>query len=113
MERYAVDQRCRRAALVGYFGEAVLRCAGCDICSRRPPRPLRVAEADSRLARLRVALCHLEAPWGGCPIAPEVLRRLAMVPPVTEAQLGRVEGVGPVLAQRCGRTILRALGNAC
>lgn len=111
MEHFAKDRRCRRSALVGYFGEAVARCAGCDICSRSAPRPLRVAEAESRLARLCLALRHIEAPWRGGPIDPEVLRRLAIAPPATEAQLGNVEGVGPLLAERYGGTILRALGT--
>lgn len=111
MERYAKDHCCRRCALVGYFGESVSRCAGCDVCSRQPPRPLRAAEADARLARLRLSLRHLDAPWHGCPIDPQVLRRLAMVPPLTEAQLANVEGVGPVLAARLGGTILRALSG--
>jgi ATP-dependent DNA helicase RecQ len=43
MERYASDMRCRRAALVGYFGEELERCSGCDWCDggRKPERPLR------------------------------------------------------------------------
>jgi ATP-dependent DNA helicase RecQ len=43
MERYAVDQVCRRAALVGYFSEQLKGCAGCDRCDhgagRRPGVP--------------------------------------------------------------------------
>ena len=112
MERYARDRACRRAALISYFGERLARCAGCDVCSRLPPRPLVSAEADRRLTRLRLALGHLEAPWGRCPLEPEVLRRLAAHPPETEAALARVDGVGAVVARRFSRTILRALGAA-
>ncbi|HEU4699930.1 MAG TPA: RecQ family ATP-dependent DNA helicase [Gemmatimonadales bacterium] len=35
MERYAAGRGCRRAALVGYFGERLGRCAGCDRCDGR------------------------------------------------------------------------------
>lgn len=111
MERYARENRCRRTALVGYFGEALPRCAGCDVCSNRVPRSIPSPAADDRLSRLHFALRHLDAPWQGCPIDPEVLRRLAVAPPVSEAQLAEVEGVGPVLAARLGGTILRALGT--
>jgi ATP-dependent DNA helicase RecQ len=32
MERYASVKRCRRRMLVGYFGEVLDRCSGCDRC---------------------------------------------------------------------------------
>lgn len=111
MERYARDSRCRRDALIGYFGERVPRCAGCDICSSKPPRPIGRPDAERRLARLRLALGHVRAPWGGCPLDPETLRRLAAEPPRTEAGLAAVEGVGQVVAARLGRTILLSLGG--
>ena len=110
MEHYAKDGRCRRSALLAWFGERLVRCAGCDICSRRPPRSLPRPEAEARLSRLRNALAHVEAPWGGCPLEPGTLRRLADDPPDTEAALAAVDGVGAVLARRYGRTILVALG---
>lgn len=43
MERYALDMKCRRAALVGYFGEALSRCSGCDWCDRGPTSHSRLA----------------------------------------------------------------------
>ncbi len=33
MERYASAKRCRRRTLVGYFGEVLDRCSGCDRCA--------------------------------------------------------------------------------
>ena len=39
MESYADGGRCRRAALIGYFGERLEQCAGCDRCDRRSTRP--------------------------------------------------------------------------
>lgn len=34
MEHYARTGRCRRAALIGWFGERLDRCSGCDNCNR-------------------------------------------------------------------------------
>ena len=31
-ERYAAGGECRRRVLIGWFGEALRRCAGCDVC---------------------------------------------------------------------------------
>jgi RecQ family ATP-dependent DNA helicase len=112
MERYAREHRCRRAALIEYFGERIVRCSGCDVCSgHAPARPLPRKDADRRLARLRSALSHLHSPWGGCPLEPQTLRRLSHNPPASEAELAAVEGVGRVIARRFGRTILVALSD--
>jgi ATP-dependent DNA helicase RecQ len=35
VERYARAPRCRRAALLEYFGERLIRCRGCDVCDRK------------------------------------------------------------------------------
>ncbi len=111
MERYAQARRCRRAELIGYFGERIARCSGCDVCSGAPSRALSRPDAERRLTRLRAALGHLGAPWGGCPLEPETLRRLAHQPPANAAELAAVEGVGRVLAGQFGRTILKALAE--
>ena len=42
VERYARRRSCRRAGLLGYFGERIGRCAGCEACARRPPVLARV-----------------------------------------------------------------------
>ena len=34
VERYATTRRCRRRVLLRYFGERLVRCAGCDRCER-------------------------------------------------------------------------------
>jgi ATP-dependent DNA helicase RecQ len=41
MNRYALDQRCRRQALLGYFGEALEPCGDCDVCELPRARRLR------------------------------------------------------------------------
>ncbi|MEO8450265.1 MAG: ATP-dependent DNA helicase RecQ [Gemmatimonadota bacterium] len=38
VERYAAEGRCRRAALLEYFGQKLPRCAGCDVCDGRGRR---------------------------------------------------------------------------
>jgi ATP-dependent DNA helicase RecQ len=112
MERYAESGQCRRAALLGYFGERLTRCSGCDVCSAGPPRALPGADAERRLRRLRLALGSRDAPWGGCLLEPATLRRLADNPPATESALAAVEGVGSVLAGRYSRAILDALADS-
>jgi ATP-dependent DNA helicase RecQ len=36
MRRYVSTRTCRRAVLLDYLGERLLRCSGCDRCGRRP-----------------------------------------------------------------------------
>ena len=43
VERYATDHRCRRRALIGWFGERLRRCSGCDRCSREVTAGIGVA----------------------------------------------------------------------
>jgi superfamily II DNA helicase RecQ len=108
---YARESKCRRAVLVGYFGEQLAGCAGCDRCGRKAlPAPL-TKDIAKQLARLRFALTRSKAPWGGCPIEPQVLLALARKPPSSVAALADVPGVGPALTQRLGGVILRALGG--
>jgi ATP-dependent DNA helicase RecQ len=110
MERYAGGAGCRRRALVGYFGERLAACSGCDRCRAEPPlRPL-PAQVAARLGRLRQALGGRAGPWGGCLLEPDVLLRLARDPPRGAGALADVPGVGPTVAERYGGTILGALG---
>jgi ATP-dependent DNA helicase RecQ len=109
VEGYAREARCRRGRLVGYFGESLKRCAGCDRCGTRPIAASRDREISSRLARLQRALAPRKTVWGGCPLEPDVLLRLAQHPPTDAAALADVAGVGPALTERLGGTILTAL----
>jgi ATP-dependent DNA helicase RecQ len=111
VDHYAADRRCRRAALLAYFGESKARCTGCDVCGRNGPAPVRDRDAERRLARLRVALSHTRALWGGCVLDPEALRRVAVEVPAGAAELAAIPGVGPIVAARYSRTILAALGR--
>jgi hypothetical protein len=73
----------------------------------RLPRP-----AAERLARLVSAVGARRGAWGGALFDPETLVRLALQSPADGAALACVPGVGPVLAERYGATLLRALGAA-
>jgi ATP-dependent DNA helicase RecQ len=109
VEDYARGPSCRRARLVGYFGERLAGCAGCDRCGVTP-KPASVSpDISLRLTRLRRALAGSKSPWGGCPLEPDVLLRLARLPPSDAGALADVPGVGAAVAQRLGATILGAL----
>jgi ATP-dependent DNA helicase RecQ len=109
VEDYAREVRCRRARLIQYFGQRLVQCAGCDGCgTRRVPSP-KDPQVAARLARLRHALGNRTAVWGGCPLEPEVLLKLARIPPANAAALADVPGVGPAIAARLGGAILAAL----
>ena len=108
---YARATSCRRSRLVGYFGETLSRCSGCDCCGAHPKLPRLDREVAGRLSRLRRALVRSKTVWGGCPLEPEVLLSLARCPPATAAALAVVPGVGPALAERLGGAILGALAS--
>ena len=111
VEDYARERRCRRRSLVGYFGESLSRCSGCDRCGTRASRQAADRETTTRLSRLRTALSKKKTPWGGCPLEPDVLLALARCPPSDAAALADVPGVGPALAERLGGAILGALAG--
>jgi ATP-dependent DNA helicase RecQ len=110
MDRYARGTGCRRRALVGYFGEKLARCSGCDRCRPEPSVRALPPSVAARVVRLRQALGGKTGPWGGCLLEPDVLLRLARNPPTTAAALADVPGVGTMIAQQYGATILGALG---
>ena len=111
MTAYLSGGGCRRARLVAYFGEQLLRCAGCDGCGARPLAPRLPEPAAARLARLTEAVGRRRGAWGGALLDPDTLVRLALHPPADGAALGAVPGVGSLLAERIGGTLLAALGR--
>jgi ATP-dependent DNA helicase RecQ len=108
---YARASGCRRARLVGYFSERLPDCAGCDRCGSKRQAVKLTPEVSARLNRLRTALARSRTLWGGCPLEPDVLLRLAASAPSSAAALADVPGVGPALAQRLGGAILGALAS--
>jgi len=109
IETYAGGGACRRRVLVGYFGEKLRRCAGCDRCGDRPLGRADPPTVRARLLRLRSALAGRRGPWGGTLLEPEVMLRLARQPPADVSALADVPGVGPALAASVGRTVMLAL----
>jgi len=109
VSEYAATTACRRARLVAYFGEKLAHCSGCDHCSAHCDLPKMDKAISRRVAQLRRALVSSKAPWGGCPLEPEVLLQLARHPPASAAALAEVPGVGPAFAERLGGRILNAL----
>ncbi|HEY0350692.1 MAG TPA: HRDC domain-containing protein, partial [Gemmatimonadales bacterium] len=109
---YAQGSGCRRASLVGYFGEKLVGCAGCDRCGLKAAPVNLHRDVGVRLGRLRLALTRSKTMWGGCPLEPEVLLGLATSPPASAAALADAPGVGPALAERLGGAILGALASA-
>ena len=109
VEAYAAGRGCRRRALVGYFGERLDRCAGCDRCRAAPSTRGIPVPVVRRLNRLRQVLGGRAGPWGGCLLEPAVLLQLARNPPATAAALADVPGVGPAIAEQYGGLILGAL----
>ena len=112
IQRYAIAPGCRREALLGYFGERLGACAGCQHCAGRVAVSPLLPEAAARARRLRAALAPVRTPWGGSVLEPEVIARLADAPPANAAELAGVPGVGPELTARLGGRILSALGVA-
>jgi hypothetical protein len=111
MKAYLQGDGCRRGRLVAYFGERLLRCAGCDRCGERSVAPRLPRVAAERLARLVDAVGSRQGAWGGALVDPETLVRLALHPPADGTALAAVPGVGAVLAERLGGTLLRAVGS--
>jgi ATP-dependent DNA helicase RecQ len=111
VERYLRAASCRRRELLAYFGERAGPCAGCDRCGA-PPAAVRLPEtAALRLRRLQRVFSGRQGAWGGELLEPATLVRLALHPPRDGAALAAVPGVGPVVAERYGRTILDAAGG--
>jgi len=109
IEAYLRSGGCRRSRLLAYFGETRGACAGCDHCSEDAVAPRLPVPAAERLARLQEAVGGRRGAWGGALFEPETLVRLALHPPRDGAGLAAVPGVGAVLAERLGATLLDAL----
>ena len=136
---YAYRSRCRRRAILDYFGDrtAITRCA-CDVCRgmvhSRPiaaagnaPRRLTkdkrakpTAEnldsaAEIRFERLRKARMELAAAEGWpafCICHDRVLIEVARLAPTSLDSLAAIKGVGANKAEKFGAALLRALRSS-
>jgi ATP-dependent DNA helicase RecQ len=132
---YAYRSRCRRRAILDYFGDrsAVTQCA-CDVCrgdvrsrpavaavaSRRAAKPKRVsanddhldAAAELRFERLKKARRELavEKKWPAFCIAHDsVLREVARVAPRSLDALAEISGIGEEKLKKFGAAFLKAV----
>ena len=123
MTRYLHARACRRAALLGYFGELISVCSGCDRCgdelrlrtepTQLPgPRTPAQRRVVSRLLawRRRTAVRH-QLPESAL-LDSTAIGAIAQAAPSTAAALADVRGVGPELVARHGRSLLRAVAGA-
>ena len=111
VRRYVADRTCRRAALLAYFGERLVRCSGCDVCGGSAAPTLGLsAEAVVRVRRLRLALGAHGSPWRGPLLDARTITALSADPPRSLDDLAGRPGVGEIVAERLGPTILAALG---
>jgi ATP-dependent DNA helicase RecQ len=129
VERYARGSGCRRKNLVGYFGEKLERCAGCDRCGRKrvplpalggrilsaPSAPVSEGEpkGTSRLADQLERWRHDIARQMGVPpdavISNGLLRAIAERRPQNRRELAAVRGLGPRALAKFGDDLLRIL----
>ncbi len=109
VRRYAATRRCRRAAILSYFGERLVRCSGCDVCGGPPLPPVNPA-IRRRLSALRSALGSGGSPWRAPLLDDRILIGLAAVPPASVDDLAGRPGVGSIVADRIGVRVLAALG---
>lgn len=108
---YASGRRCRRQALLAYFGERLRTCAGCDRCLRvRSPAKAAAGADRAARARMRTLARVLDRKGSRCVLDGPILARLAVDPPVDGDTLAEISGVGPAVAARLGKVILQALG---
>lgn len=110
VDGYASGTGCRRATLLAYFGERLVRCSGCDRCPSPVGTPSR-PDVRRRVSRLGAALRAGRASWNGGLLDGPTVRRLAEQPPADLDALAAVPGVGPILADRIGTRVMAALGR--
>lgn len=118
MEAYATGRGCRRRALMGWFGERLPRCAGCDRCPAPPsPAPrdaVHSAEPGgsplrARLGAWRDAVAHAAGLPRADVLPDAVLDALAAARPASRRALGLVPGFGPRAMARFGEALLALL----
>jgi ATP-dependent DNA helicase RecQ len=132
---YAYRLRCRRRAILDYFGDSapIARCA-CDVCRGAVrPRPAAVAGAPrraakrepaastaerldqagelrfERLKKVRLQIARTEDLPAFCIAHDSVLREAARAAPQTQDALAKIKGIGANKLEKFGAAFLRAL----
>ena len=122
MEAYAGGSACRRRVLVGWFGERLPRCSGCDRCARPAttlspvpaPAPLapEAAPLAQALSRWRDGVAHAAGLPREAVLGDAALHGIAGSRPRDRRALGLVPDVGPRALARFAEPIL-ALVAGC
>ena len=135
MMQYARSRRCRRWAILNYFGQpAFISNCGCDVCRgkvKRPPeksldspprksRKSKPANSDEQLdhaaearyealRELRSKIAKRDNIVSFAVMHNSTLREVARRAPTSIAGLLNISGIGPVKAERYGAELLAAL----
>ena len=139
MMQYAKSRRCRRWAILNYFGQpAMISDCGCDVCRgkvkrppekavassvRRPRKPERLngtfeplspaAEARFNALRdVRRKLAERDKVPAFCVMHDKVLTEVARSAPSNNATLLQISGIGPKIAAKYGEAFLSAIRNS-
>ncbi len=137
MMQYARSRRCRRWAILNYFGQpAFISDCGCDVCRGKvkqppvrsldsPPRKARKSKAANSdepldhaaearfeaLRQVRSKLAKRDKIVSFAVMHNSTLREVARRAPTSIAGLLNISGIGPIKAERYGAEILAALRN--
>jgi ATP-dependent DNA helicase RecQ len=139
MMQYAKSRRCRRWAILNYFGQpAVIMDCSCDVCRgtvKQPPsksldRPPRKSRKSSKVANseqpldtaaearyealreLRSKLAKRDGVPAFCVMHDRVLTEVARHAPSNNAALLSISGIGPKIVAKYGEAFLSALRNS-
>ncbi|MGH7527452.1 MAG: RecQ family ATP-dependent DNA helicase [Gemmatimonadales bacterium] len=115
VEAYARSSSCRRRELVGYFGEKLASCAGCDRC-RGANGSSGIGDAvdvrDPLLWRLERWRAGVALQMGVAPsvvLGDATLGAILRSRPVDRTALARVAGIGPRVLAKFSDDLLRLL----
>ena len=137
MMQYAKSRRCRRWAILNYFGQpAIISDCGCDVCRgnvKQPPeksfdsRPRKsgknktansdepldkaATERVEALRQVRSKLAKRDGVPAFCVMHDRVLTEVARQAPTSETALLEISGIGPKIIAKYGRALLSALRN--
>ncbi|MGH7586582.1 MAG: RecQ family ATP-dependent DNA helicase [Gemmatimonadales bacterium] len=120
MEAYAGGATCRRRALVGWFGERLPRCSGCDRCGPSPSVP---PVGPAPLGRDAALVAHALRCWrdgvahaAGLPrddvLGDAALSGIACTRPQDRRALGLIPNVGPRALARFAEPILALVASS-
>ena len=119
MEAYAGGTACRRRALVGWFGERLPRCSGCDRCgpghtvaAERTPPGRDAALLAGALTRWRDGVARAAGLPREDVLGDTALSGIACARPRDRRALGLVPGVGPRALARYAEPILALVARS-